>query len=400
MKVRFLLKKKSKDQNSGLIYLALYLQDGVELISTGQRILEKDWSTKDQFPKQHLGTIAKAINDVKAGVDKAVIRLQAKEIPITPFAIKQEYQAHSIQRISQQIQKDQKIKENKKSVKKLAESWLETDLFKYQKSTQKAVKESINQFIEFLDKTGNSSIEKADLDSKLITAYEKYLQDTKQLANSTHGKRMKHLRWFLKSIQYDVSAIKIRTSKKEIIALTQEEIVALEEATGINSEQQKAKDLFLLGCYTGLRISDLKRLDQTRIINNRICMTLQKNKREVVIPVSPKAKVILEKYGMRSPRITEQVLNRCIKEVCAIAKIETILTVRKNIAGRNIDEVIPKHKLITSHTASKTFISLAPEWYDMSPAEVAVIVGKDLKTLLNHYFNLPRESAIKKMENQ
>lgn len=143
----------------------------------------------------------------------------------------------------------------------------------------------------------------------------------------------------------------------------------------------------------------MKRLNETRIIDGRIRMTLQKNDKEVTIPLLAKARTIIDRNGGRSPRISEQVLNRSIKIVCSKAGIDSKLTIRINVAGRDIDKEEPKFKLITSHTAGKTFISLAPEWFGLIPAEVAAIVGKDLKTVLNHYYKLPHESAIEKMES-
>ena len=390
---------KADRGNAGLIYVALYFKDHTELISTGQRIRKSEWSLTDQFPKDHRGEVAKAIADVKSRISKAITRLEAREEMVTPFAVKQEFNQFESERITKKLATDKKQKENIKSVKSLANDWLENSLFNYEPSTQKAVRESINQFLEFLTKTGNGSIERGDLNESIITAYERYLQEKRKLANSTHGKRMKHLRWFLKTLDYKVDTIKIRTGKKEIIALSDKEVKQLEEVdVSDSSELQKAKDMFLLGVYTGLRISDLKRLNETRIIDGRIRMTLQKNEKEVTIPLLEKARKIIEVHGNRSPRINQTVLNRSIKTVCQKAGIDSTLTIRVNVAGRDVDKAEPKYKLITSHTAGKTFISLAPQWFGMSAAEVAAIVGKDLKTVLNHYYKLPHASAIEKME--
>ncbi|MCW5910940.1 MAG: phage integrase SAM-like domain-containing protein [Cyclobacteriaceae bacterium] len=400
MKIRFLLKKKAGQGSSGLIYVALYFKDQAELISTGQRIHKSDWSPVDQFPKDHRGEVAKAITEVKSRISKAITRLEAQEEIVTPFSVKQEFNRFESERITKKLASDKKQKADNKSVKSLVNDWLENSLFHYEPSTQKAVRESMKQFLEFLTKSGNGGIERGDLNESIITAYERYLQEKRKLANSTHGKRMKHLRWFLKTLGYDVNTIKIRTGKKEIIALSDKEVEQLEQVdVNDSSELQKAKDIFLLGVYTGLRISDLKRVNETRIIDGKIRMTLQKNDKEVTIPLLAKARKIIERHGNRSPRISEQALNRAIKTVCQKAGIVTRLTIRVNIAGRDTDKEEPKYKLITSHTAGKTFISLAPQWFGLSPAEVAAIVGKDLKTVLNHYYKLPLESAIIKIES-
>ncbi len=402
MKIRLLFKKRTKQDTLGSVYLALYFLDYQELIPTGLKVTEKEYQSwkkqDDQLPKNHLSKEAKTIVELKAKVNQAITRLQAKESVITPYAVKMEFENHKSGKVNDQLIKDKRNKENQKLVKTLAKNWMEQNLFQYKPSTQKAVKESIEQFLEYLDKAGKAGVERQDLVPELITAYEKYLQERRKLANSTHGKRMKHLRWFLKAQGYDVSNIKIRSHKKTIVSLTNEEITALENHdVSKSSEQQKAKDLYLLGCYTGLRISDLKRINASCIQDGKICMTLQKNKKAVTIPIVEKTQSILHRYGMKSPKLSEPVLNRTIKDVCKDAGIVQSVTVRTNIAGKDVDKVYPKHKLITSHTAGKTFISLATEWYGLTPAEIAAIVGKDLKTIINHYFNLPLDSAIKKM---
>lgn len=394
----YLLKKKDKN-GEALIYLALYLKDQTELISTGQRIKGTDWSATNKFPKDHLGDIAKRITTVKERVIKAHTRLQAREQVVTPFAVKQEYLMHEAAKVSEQLTRDKRAKENKKTIKRLVDHWIENNLFSYAVSTQKAVKESLTQFLTFLDVTGQIGIEREALNQELITRYERFLQDKKKLANSTHGKRMKHLRWFLQHIGFDVKNIKLRTHKKDIMSLSQAELEALENVDVSNSsERQKVKDLFLLGCYTGQRISELRRINETHIIDGKLCMTQKKTKRPVTIPIMPKTRAILERYAMRSPKINEPAVNREIKEICKAAGISSMLTVRRNVAGNDVEEPKAKYSQITSHTASKTFISLAPQWYGFTPAEVAAIVGKNLKTILNHYYSLPLESAIKKME--
>ena len=50
------------------------------------------------------------------------------------------------------------------------------------------------------------------------------------------------------------------------------------------------------------------------------------------------------------------------------------------------------------HTSGKTFIStVGTEKYKMTPPQIAGVVGKSLKTLLGHYFNLPAEEGRRKM---
>lgn len=396
MKIRYLLKKRGK---VGRIFIALYQNDQTELISTGETIASKDWSEKDRTPKDHFSDVSVRIEKKKTSILKTENLMSAQEQVVTPLAVKREFLKSLNTKQVEWEKNDKRIKADSKSLSLLIDKWLSESLFAYQVSTQKAVRESLNQFKQFLKKEGWSHIERKELNREIITEYERYLQEVKQLSNSTHGKRIKHLRWFLKHLKFEgFQSIKIRNHRKEIIALSLAELQSLENIDVSDSpEKQKAKDLFLLGCYTGLRISDLKRLNETRIIDGKISMSLKKNKKSVSIPVRPETQAILTRYGMRSPRISESDLNKFIKDVCEAAKINSVITLKVNVAGVDNEREFQKYKLITSHTASKTFITLAPERFGLTPAEIAAVVGKDLKTLLNHYFKLPLKSAIDKM---
>jgi integrase len=400
MKVRYLLKKRGKSRDGQPIYVALYLNDETELIFTGEKIKVKDWNSNERLPRDHTSDTFNKIEKVRSQVLRAIKLLEAQEKPATPFTVKQEYLQFERQKVITHREGDKKEKQNIETVSSMVKRWIDNDIFMYKQSTQKTIKQSLGQFQLFLKSTGLQTLQRQHLNSTIIRQYERYLQDKKKLSNGTHGRTMKHLRWFLKTLDYDVSSIAIRVHRKEIIALTYDELLLLENVNVSEStEQQKSKDMFLLGCYTGLRISDLKRLNETRIVEGRIKMILQKNKKEVTIPLRDEARHLLEKYEMAAPKISEQQLNESIKTVCDKAGINKIMTIKKNVAGKDIEQRKPKFQLITSHTASKTFITLAPKRFDMTPAEIAAIVGKDLKTLINHYFQLPLESAIKKMEH-
>lgn len=402
MKVRLLINRRGKESNEYRVFIGLYLKDLQERIYTGHQIRKKEWSEKENFTRSHTSPVAIDLKDKLQQINKAIKRIELRDEVATPLSVKTEFLKYLNQKLQTQIEQDTKAKANQKLLRHLVDAWVENELFRYQPATQKTVKESLNQFNDYLDKTGRAKLTKEGLTRELISDYERYLQEKKKLSNSTHGKRIKHLRWFLKtlSLDFDPSEIRIRNARREIIALSANELRTLEEYDcSSSSERQKAKDLFLLGCYTGLRISDLKRIDASLIRDGKLCFTLQKNKRQVNIPLVAPAKKILDAYGQKSPKLAEQVLNRTIKEVCRDAGIDQIETVLSTKGGKETYLKKYKWQLITSHASSKTFITTYAQQFDLSPSEIAAIVGKDLKTLINHYFKLPQESAIKKMEN-
>jgi integrase len=397
MEIRY--HKKDKDaEGKFLLYVAIYGSHDTRKVSTGIKISSAEWDDKRKEPR---GEALTKGSIVMADVLKAKRRLEALEQDVTPTTVKDEYDRKKREK-GQDIEiRDISRKRDAARVTKLADTWTSNHLFAYRRSTQRSIKESITQFTGWLTSSGRAGIDRKDLSHDVIARYEKHLQSTKKLANSTHGKRMKHLKWFLKSdlVKFDVSAIKVRTFQKPIIALDLTELEALEaQDVSTNRDHQRAKDLFLLGCYTGQRISDLKKISKESVVNGDLRIRQTKTGKDVVIPLMPETVEILKRNDWAAPRATEQDLNTNIKLVCKDAGIKTPTISITNKAGLDVRAHVEKYKLITSHISSKTFIStVATERYKMSPPEIAAICGKSLKTLLSNYFSLPRESARQKM---
>ena len=403
MKIKYLLKKKGNTPYP--IYIALYDKDQTEIIATGgQRCSKDDWNKKEHMPKDQDGEVFYAIEKVKKAVQKVKQLMEATDQPVTPFTLKQAYLQGLKQKEEKQHHQDKKEKINLTSISSLVDKWTKTGLDNYKPLTQKAIKHSLKGFKEYLKNSGQPNLERKELNADIITAYARHLQVKKKYKDSTHGRFMKHLRWFLKFIKYDnspISEIKVRSVKptqRNIIHLTSSELTKLELVdVSFSSELQKAKDMFLLGCYTGLRISDLKRISRHRLENGSIELTLTKNSTKVSIPLLAQTNAILQRYDSSAPKISEQKVNEAIKKVCAKAEIDAPTFFKSVKGGVLIEKLHPKHELITTHCAGKTFISLAGKRWNLTPVNIAAIVGKDVKTVLGYYMKPDLEEAKQRM---
>lgn len=89
-----------------------------------------------------------------------------------------------------------------------------------------------------------------------------------------------------------------------------------------------SRDLFLFSFYTGLRYSDVVALTKDKIVNNEtICLKMQKTKKQVQVPLSIKAKRIIQKYSdsertLIFPERTNVSVNRDLKKIASICKIK------------------------------------------------------------------------------
>ena len=79
---------------------------------------------------------------------------------------------------------------------------------------------------------------------------------------------------------------------------------------------ENARDLFIIGLRTGLRVSDFLRLKATNIKEGFIEIETQKTGQDVVIPMHPQVKAILKKHKGFPRSISDQKFNLHIKDVC------------------------------------------------------------------------------------
>lgn len=121
---------------------------------------------------------------------------------------------------------------------------------------------------------------------------------------------------------------------------------------------EQARRLFLVGCYTGLRVSDFSRLNEVHI-GRYISIKTAKTGTSVVIPIHPVVREIISGGFDLSETLSTQKFNDQIKDLCRMAGITEQITVNKNVGGKNVEVVLPKYKLISSHTARRSFATNA-----------------------------------------
>jgi integrase len=181
------------------------------------------------------------------------------------------------------------------------------------------------------------------------------------------GKHIKNLKVFAREaheqgieVHPDLSKrrFKVVAEDTDQIALNVDELKQIAATDLSNSKRlDHVRDCFLLAAFTGLRFSDLQQLTQQNIIGgSQLKVTTQKTGQKVVIPLHPVVRGILEKNnGIPPIPISNQKMNAYIKEVAARAGITDKITVGKTRAGSKELNTLPKHNLVTVHTARRSF---------------------------------------------
>lgn len=134
--------------------------------------------------------------------------------------------------------------------------------------------------------------------------------------------------------------------------LTSDEINRIEKvpSTELSKAQNRVRDFFLLAYYLLLRDSDITSISKMNFFEKNgktfYAGRNKKTKTQVIVPVSAKAKAILERYNYDCSAHCNSYRNRCIRRVAEIAGISTIV--------ENGNELLPKWKLVSMHTARRS----------------------------------------------
>lgn len=178
----------------------------------------------------------------------------------------------------------------------------------------------------------------------------------KDLCANTRGSHVK----FVKAAMNEAFKNKLhqnedfRSFRKEMeqvdaVYLTNEEVTKVAQLP-LCGNHALVRDIFIIGCHTGMRFSDYSRLSMDDITDGVIHFITQKCKAPVDIPAHPRVLEILNKYGGTMPKISGQKFNVHIKEVCKEAGIKESVQVRRS--GKQ--ERYEKWELVSSHTARRT----------------------------------------------
>lgn len=158
---------------------------------------------------------------------------------------------------------------------------------------------------------------------------------------------------------------KVQQRDVDITYLTEEELTMLYEydLSG-NPRLARIRDVFCFACYTGQRYSDLEQLKHSDVKGGVWHLRQKKTDSVNRVPLLPQALMILERYKEDTyplPVPSNQKMNEYLKELCRLVKLEEPTTVTLKQGGKRVEQTVPKHELVSTHTGRRTFITLSLE---------------------------------------
>lgn len=218
--------------------------------------------------------------------------------------------------------------------------------------------------------------------------------------DNTIGKYIGTLKTFLNDaiengvpITPKIKKFKVPTASTKDVYLNDHEINKIYSHNfNENLRLKNARDLFIIGLRTGMRVSDFTRLHEAKIDDDFIETVTLKTGKTVTIPIHPQLETIIHN-GLPHP-ISEQKLNDYFKEICQIVGIDEVVEGSKMNpkTKRKVRGLYPKYELVSTHTCRRSF---ATNLYGKIPTNVIMAITAHTKesTFLKYIKITDKENA-------
>lgn len=249
----------------------------------------------------------------------------------------------------------------------------------------------------------------SDIDYKFFSSFTTYL--VKEGYTNNHiNKILSNLKSFLneatregvnKNLKYKDVRIKVQKETADAIYLNDSELRKLYKFDFSDKPHlERVRNAFILASYTGLRYSDWTRItpENLRTIDGAdvIDIVTQKTGKRVYIPLHPFVKEILDKYGHNLPdiAISNQKTNKYLKEMAKLAGFTEQIGKSQTIGGEKVTKFYPRYKLISTHTARRSFCSNAYKAGIPAPAIMKISGHKTESSFMAYIKIKDQENAV------
>ncbi len=406
--LRFIIRHCKNKLSGSLIYARITIDRKRIEISLNKTIEPDQWDSKKQMAigsKELVSRINPFLDETRLKLINCYRQLKEQKALINPDAIKRLYVGDD---------------EGQSTLMALIRYHETSSTILLAKGTMKnygATEKYLRKFLQH--KFRVDDIRLTNLNYQFITQFELFLRTTtplnksNPLGNNGVMKHMERLRkivtlgFKLEWIPKDPFILyKLKFQKTEKDFLIEEEIYSLETTALPNERLDKARDIFLFSCYTGLAYIDMAKLGRDNIMMGIdkeywLRTTRQKTEIKVSVPLLPQALALLDKYkddpllikkGRVLPYISNQKVNDYLKEIATHCKIEKYLTF--HIARHTFATTITLNNGIPLETVSKM---LGHTKLSTTQIYVHVLerkISDDMKVLRTKFKQMPTSKLI------
>jgi hypothetical protein len=284
--VNFYLKKADQEGDKSLIYLQ-FKYGGQKLVySFGQKVLKSNWNTAKQRVKSNKETTADgqhSLNDLLDSLDKVVLIKAYNNELKNGIPSRQKLKEHLDNFFYQNLEEAQK---DEPTLYKLIDRFIEGEIKSKGKDKSQA---SINNYrsvkkhlLEFQKKRGYKvDFETINLDFfyQYVAFLKKYKPKNSEetgLSQNTIAKDITILKVFMgeavdlgftNNLQFKHKKFTVASVDTDAVYLTEQEVMKIYnyDFSG-NNKLEQVRDLFVVGCFTGLRYSDYSNINSENIV--------------------------------------------------------------------------------------------------------------------------------------
>lgn len=211
------------------------------------------------------------------------------------------------------------------------------------------------------------------------------INQIRMFLNEAHEREL-HTNISHRSRRFNVSMEKV-----DHIYLNEDELSELYQK-GFSGKLEHARDIFIFACYTGLRFSDLSRLESENFISidhqDFIQINQKKTGERVTIPIHPYVNELIRKYNGCPPPIRQQYLNLHLKELGARCSWgNELVLVRRSIGGETVEQKVKKSSLVSIHTARRSFATNAYK-AGIETGLIMSVTGHRTETIFKQYIRI------------
>lgn len=371
--VRFAFKEAKKHleankNKESLIFLHFSYGGNRFKYSTGYKFRFADWDFDKQRIKQTKANIINAneVNEFLSMLDNAIkkeySRLMAAQTTINNDTLK-----HFLDNFTNK----NVVVDNSKPITffEFCDNFLELKSKEINIVTYRSYKQTLLK-IKGYEKTNGEKIAFNSFDKTFVLNFKEYLEEN-DFSHNTISKHLKNLKTFLieanhkrliNNPDFNIKDFNLTPEETTAIYLNENELKLMFDLDLSDKKHYElARDIFLIGCYTGQRISDYNGLTKESIkkINGRDFFVIKQKKtgNKVNCPITKEIRQIMDLRHNGEPpkKILEKDLNKYIKKIGKKLKFEEKVECIYKKGGKEHKEYIPKYKLLHSHTARRSF---------------------------------------------
>ena len=376
-----------KKDGSVTIEVKITINGKRSFFSTGKNITAENWDKVKQIAKgkseesQNINNFLKAL---KNRLYEKEVELMERGYIVTAELLKDSY-FNKVESLKEKTLLEVFIEHNEDQAKNVgngvakATHWISVYTFRL-------VKEYM------LQKYERNDIYLRELNQNFIQSFHTFLKIDKGMKQNSATKYLKQLKKIINIAVANsymtfnpFATYKIEREPVEIDFLDEEELRKIINFDTPIPRLEKAKDMFLLGCFTGLSYIDIKTLAPEHFEKDsagRIWIKKRREKTGILarIPLLPIAKLILDKYKGNERLLPIQDpadINKYLKDIAILCNI---------------------NKRICFHTSRHTFASTVTLANNISIEVVSKMLGHTNTRMTSHYAKLIDESIGSQMD--